>query len=368
MADVEARSEELKGSRVKLSRKKQAFFAILVFIVFLLALEGLLRLLGIGPAGSTLPVGNGLYQKANNAVGFKYTPGWEGIHAGAKVHINSAGWRGKDFSQTKPPGTFRILGVGDSFMFGKAVDDDDVFLAQLERKLKSGGDARYEALNAGHEGINTTTELQFFNESEMTKLAPDVVIIGFTVSNDAELTPNRRAYRERKRSATLLLRVTESGWFSALSEKSRLAVLLARGAEWASSRELSKINAEVILSNYEDGSESWESCRKALVGFYEICHQHKIPFILVLFPDCSSELNEAFRDYPKDFKDVHEKLKEVFSRKNGAIVVDILDDLAATTLKACETMVPVDGHPNAKWHELVASRLQRTINELPAPN
>lgn len=309
-----------------------------------------------------------MYQRANNAVGFKYTPGWEGIHAGATVHINSAGWRGKDFSQTKPPGTFRILGVGDSFMFGKAVDDDDVFLAQLERKLNCGADPRYETLNAGHEGINTTTELQFFNECEMMKLAPDVVILGFTVSNDAELTPNRRAYRERKHKATLSLRITESDWFSSVSEKSRLAALLARGAEWVSSKELSKINAEVILSNYEDGSASWESCRKALMGFYEICHQHKIPFILVLFPDCSGDLNEAFRNYPADFIKVHATIKDVFSQKNGAIVVDILDDLAGTTLTARETMVPVDGHPNAMWHELVASRLQRTIKELPLLN
>ena len=364
MTGIESSSEELKGSRVKLSRKKQAFFAILVFIVFLLALEGLLRLLGVGPAGTTLPTGNGLYQRANNSVGFKYTPGWEGIHAGARVHINSAGWRGKEFSQIKPPGTFRILGVGDSFTFGKAVDDEDVFLAQLERMLNSGGGPRYEALNAGHEGINTATELQYFNECEMTKLAPDVVILGFTVSNDAELTPNRRAYRERRRNSTLSLRITESDWFSALSEKSRLAALLARGAEWASSQELSKINAEVILSNYEDGSESWESCRRALMGFYEVCHQHKVPFILVLFPDCSSDLNEPFRDYPEDFIKVHAKINDVFSGKNGAIVVDILDDLAVTTLTARETMVPVDGHPNAMWHELVACRLQRTIKEL----
>jgi len=364
MAHVESSSEELKGSRVKLSWKKQALFSIVVFIAFLLMLEGVLRLLGVGPVGSTLPSGAGLYQRANNAFGFKYTPGWEGIHAGAKVHINSWGWRGRDFAQTKPPGTFRILGVGDSFVFGKAVDDEDVFLAQLERMLNGGSGHAYETLNAGHEGINTATELQYFNECEMTKLAPDVLLLGFTVSNDAELTPNRRAYRERKRNSTPWLTITESDWFIALSEKSRLAALLARGAEWASRRELSKINAEVILSNYEGGSESWETCRTALMGFYENCKQHNIPFILVLFPDCSSDLNEAFRDYPEEFIKVHAKLKDVFSRKNGAIVVDILDDLAATTLTARETMVPIDGHPNAMWHELVARRLQLTIRDL----
>jgi hypothetical protein len=120
----------------------------------------------------------------------------------------------------------------------------------------------------------------------------------------------------------------------------------------------------VILSNYEDGSESWEACRNALLGFYGICRQHRIPFILVLFPDCSSDMNEAFRDYPEEFKRVHAKITAVLSGKSGALVVDILDDLAATSLTARQTMVPIDGHPNALWHQIVARRLQQTIKEL----
>jgi hypothetical protein len=236
MIEVESSSEGLKRSRVKLSKKKQILFATMVFTVFLLVLEGLLRLLGVGSVAPSMQTGIGSYRGSNNSIGFEYTPGWEGIHAGARVHINSAGWRGNDFSPTKPSGTFRILGVGDSFTFGKDVNDEDVFLAQLERMLNSGGGARFETLNAGHEGINTATELQYFNECEMTNLAPDVVILGFTVSNDAELTPNRRVYRERKRNATLSLRITESDWFRNLSEKSRLAQVLARGADWSAAR------------------------------------------------------------------------------------------------------------------------------------
>ncbi len=364
MAEVDSSNEETQGAPIKLSKKKKVLFTTLVYAVFLLLLEGLLRLLGVGSAEPGLPTGIGLYQRSKSSIGFEYTPGWEGIHAGARVHINAAGWRGKDFSPTKPAGTFRILGVGDSFTFGKAVDDDDVFLSQLERMLNNGGDHRFETLNAGHEGINTATELQYFKECEMTKLAPDAVVLGFTVSNDAELTPNRRVYRKRKRNASLSLRITESAWFRTLSEESRIAGCLARGANWASSKELSRLNSEVILSNYQYWSESWECCRNALMGFYEVCNQHKIPLILVLFPDCSSDLNEAFRDYPEAFKGVHAKLKGVFSGKSGAIVVDILDDLAATALTARQTMVPVDGHPNATWHELVARRLRQTIKEL----
>lgn len=362
--EVESKANTLQTPRIRISKKKQLLFAVVLFAVFLLALEGVLRLLGIGADDPSQKIGAGLYQVSNNAVGFEYTPGWEGVHAGATVHINSAGWRGKEFSPIKPPGTIRILGIGDSFTFGKAVNDNEVFLARLEEMLNEGGAVHSEVLNAGHESIDTPQELEYFKEREMLKLGPDAVMLGFTVSNDAQGKSNRRIYRRRRREATLALRVSESGWFRALSEKSRIAAVLAHGAEAISSKELSKINSELILSNFEDGSESWESCREALLGFYETCRQNKVPLILMLFPDYGSDLNQSFKDYPRDFRRVHEKLKSVLAGKSGAVVVDVVDDLAAAGLTARQIMVPVDGHPNRIWHEIVARRLYDTIKGL----
>ena len=45
---------------------------------------------------------------------------------------NSLGWRGPDVSRPKPPGTFRILGLGDSFTYGAGVDAAETYLARLE--------------------------------------------------------------------------------------------------------------------------------------------------------------------------------------------------------------------------------------------
>ena len=366
--DVESKAANHQTRRqtpqIRISKKKQLLFAVVLFAVFLLALEGVLRIIGIGADDPSQQIGSGLYRESNNAVGFEYTPGWEGVHAGATVHINSAGWRGKEFSPIKPRGTIRILGIGDSFTFGKAVNDNEVFLARLEEMLNEDGAGHSEVLNAGHESIDTAQELEYFKEREMLKLDPDAVVLGFTVSNDAQGKSNRRIYRSRRREATLALRVSESGWFRALSEKSRIAKVLAHGAEAISSKALSKINSELILSNFEDGSESWETCRKALLGFYETCHQNNVPLILMLFPDYGSDLNQSFKDYPEDFRRIHEKLKSVLAGKGGAFVVDVVDDLAAAGLTARQIMVPVDGHPNRIWHAIVARRLYDTIKAL----
>jgi hypothetical protein len=49
--------------------------------------------------------------------------------------INQQGLRGPEVSQAKPPGTFRVLGLGDSFTFGTGVREQDTFLRRLEVDL-----------------------------------------------------------------------------------------------------------------------------------------------------------------------------------------------------------------------------------------
>src|SRR5688572_24438768 len=139
---VEAAAEKETAPPVVISKKKKALFTLIIFVIFLLALELALRLAGLPPTLRTDP---GLITVAedrdsfDDALGFEYTPMWTGYDAGALVSINSAGWRGKEFSKAKPAGTVRILGVGDSYTFGKAVGDEDIFLAQLERILNENG-------------------------------------------------------------------------------------------------------------------------------------------------------------------------------------------------------------------------------------
>ena len=56
--------------------------------------------------------------------------------------------------------------------------------------------------------------------------------------------------------------------------------------------------------------------------------------------------------------------REAKSGKSSAVVVDVVDELAAAGLTARQIMVPVDGHPNRIWHEIVARRLYDTIKGL----
>ena len=97
-----------------------------------------------------------------------------------QVKINSTGMRDvREYQLTKGSNTFRIVGLGDSGMFGWDVDQDDPYMAVLGRLLNARGDGRiYEVLNFGVPGYNTQLELEML-KCRALAFASDVVVIGW---------------------------------------------------------------------------------------------------------------------------------------------------------------------------------------------
>jgi hypothetical protein len=358
---TERRLDPRARPEIKISRKKQFLFTLVIFLVFIVALEGVLRLAGIPADPADLREDSGLIRKTEGAFDYEYTPGWRGYHAGAITTINSAGYRGKEFSAAKPADTTRILGVGDSFTLGRAVDDEDIFLARLEDLLNRDEGRRYETINTGHENMNTVIELAYMKERDLMSLKPDVVVLGFTVHNDAQITKNRGAYRKQVRDENVALGVTENKTFKELARTYHIARILRTGVKWINSREMTEIYHNVVLDNFADGGESWEACREALGGIYDLCRANNVPLVFAIFPVYTRELDQTYNDYPEEFREIHGKLKAVFEGRPGVTVVDMLDDLAATGRTIREIRVPIDGHPNHIWHEIVAKRLYSTL-------
>lgn len=89
------------------------------------------------------------------------------------VHTNSAGFRGKrDYSQEKSSGVIRVAVLGDSFVFGFGVRDDETFPALLES-----GNSRREVLNIGVPGYGMDQIYLSYRELAR-KFRPDIVLIG----------------------------------------------------------------------------------------------------------------------------------------------------------------------------------------------
>lgn len=102
----------------------------------------------------------------------------------AQVRTNSCGMRGPEVSVAKPPNTFRIALLGDSFTFGWGVEEHETFVAQMEANLNRHfkGKKKVEVLNFGVPGYSTFQEVARFEELGLD-FTPDAVVV-FFVEND----------------------------------------------------------------------------------------------------------------------------------------------------------------------------------------
>lgn len=91
-----------------------------------------------------------------------------------------------DHSIAKSPGTVRIVGLGDSGMFGWDVEQGEEYMAVLERRLNERQDGRrYEVLNFAVPGYNTQLEVESLVHNGL-QFDPDIVILGWCI-NDFQL-------------------------------------------------------------------------------------------------------------------------------------------------------------------------------------
>jgi lysophospholipase L1-like esterase len=90
---------------------------------------------------------------------------------------NSQGWRGREFAAEKPPGTFRVVLMGASTVYGIFVGDDETSAAQLEKRLSTLlHDRKVEVINAGVPGW-TTAETVRNLRLNVLNWNPDVIVV-----------------------------------------------------------------------------------------------------------------------------------------------------------------------------------------------
>jgi hypothetical protein len=131
-------------------------------------------------------------------------PGARYRHRSADVdvefRINRQGMRADyDFAYAKPPGTSRIVSLGDSFTIGYEVAEHETFSSVLERELRARGLA-VEVLNAGVSGYSNAEELLYL-ERELLRYDPDLVLVSFSPN---DLVDNIRSGLFRLEGGTLV--------------------------------------------------------------------------------------------------------------------------------------------------------------------
>lgn len=171
-------------------RPGRLFFARLLAIGLaillpLLALEGGFRLFGpFLPGEYSL----GVEREYDPVLGWRHIPNFRGGFRSSEftvqVAINSRGLRDEEIPYEKPPGGFRVLALGDSFLAATHVPLEQAMTKQLQGLLRGQLAPRpVDVVNAGVSGYGQAQEYVYL-DIEGYKYAPDVVLVVVFLGND----------------------------------------------------------------------------------------------------------------------------------------------------------------------------------------
>ncbi|MDQ8155460.1 MAG: SGNH/GDSL hydrolase family protein [Gemmatimonadota bacterium] len=116
--------------------------------------------------------------------GYVYIPNHEQrvvtLESSTRWHSNSMGLRADREYGEKPPGTFRILALGDSFTVNTAVEANETWPGVLQQRFAQANAAtNVEVINAGHAGYGTRDLARWYRKYGVS-LRPDLVIVAMT--------------------------------------------------------------------------------------------------------------------------------------------------------------------------------------------
>lgn len=306
--------------------KSRLALAVASTLLALLAAEGALRLapslsrLGVESA-QVAPVGKDalglMTPDAHGEVVYRLRPGLVATLKGKEVRTNAQGFRGPELVA----GVRTVVGIGDSVMFGWGVADGETYLRRLERELGAAGDL--QVVNMGVPGYHTVQEVALL-ERHLDVLRPSVAILGFLANDLSEPQPfQKQGLLERHSSLYRLLRLRSAALPGAL----RLA---------------------------PERKRSFQALRR--LG--HVAKERGFPVVVFLYTGMVAPAGVPRAEPLPDVR--------ALCREQGFVEVDLYDVLtkaiaAGEIAKVQDIWVsptpPIDPHPNARGHELIAREL-----------
>ena len=283
----------------------------------------------------------GLARSTNDRQGYEMIPLARGVFAGAEVNLNRWGMRDKDYSQTRPAGTYRIALVGPSLAMGSGVRDDEGFEVKLEERLNGqNGETPppYEILNFGVAGYSPL-HVMYQLERKVFAFEPTAILyLGHSGEVDSAT----------QRWAAMIANEVEPG-HPFLDDLARRTGVGPRTGSVEARRRLRPYRQELLAWIYRRIVDESRARGVQPVFMY-------MPTVM--------EATEAWR-----LADRSEVL--AIAREAGFIVLDLSGAYEGHPFDTL-WIRPNDGHPNALGNQLIADRLyerfQENAQQLGLPN
>lgn len=309
------------------SRRAEIVLLLVSLGVFLLFAEGVVRLMA---ADRPPPTG---YAPVNT-------------NRRAMRPQNSKGYRDKERTLAKPPGTHRVVSLGDSFAWGASVEFDDAYPQRLERALTRRRKEPWEVVSLAMPGMNTVDHAAQLAQEGMA-YQPDVILLGYVMndSEDVQAAEARRAVDWAQGPP-----VPRGPW-------SRSALFrLVSTRLWATAENRRRISG--YKSMYADDAPGWIAGRRALKALGALAREKGVPFVVAIFPLFGNPLDER---YP--FAELHDKVARA-AEEAGAKVVDLLPAYRGLRWDVLVVNGVDDEHPNEIAHRIAANRLLHAMDDV----
>lgn len=248
----------------------------------------------------------------------------------------------------------RVLVVGDSVTFGQGVEDDETYVAALEREAPRA----VQTLNAGVPSWDLRSETAWL-DAQGWALAPDLVVLGFYVNDVApspravpealERTPPRRAPAWARAPRTL------RRWSHLLNFAARRleAERLARAyLPEPSAGDPRRSYLDDLRRQFDRGA-----LEARFVDLAAGCARQRVPCVVAMLP----VLVSGHDDSGADLIDAVTGIVDEVAAREPALRVVRVDDVLTEVPPDARDVLPADRHPSARLHRVIGRRLAERL-------
>jgi hypothetical protein len=334
--------------------------------------------------------------------GFRIRPGYGDLPEDHPDHVNALGFRDREHAIAKPPGTLRIIGIGDSFVYGMVPPEQNflrVAARRLDTRVVDSLDVEMVMMGLGGYGPENVAGLV---RSLALRMDPDLLVVCFFVGNDVTGIPVRAEVLRGRRYFT----GSTSRWRT-LARRSRLFLLAEHAAVQlvstvrsgerggderppsgtaAPDRSPRRLSVEYVevqavrLPVYMPGEREkteplWRTAEHWLRDIDDRCDGAGVPWALLAIPS-EIQVDPAVRasvlerlGISRDAldPDAPQRRLRALARDLGVPFVDPLDRMRAATDAGGRLYVPDDTHWNARGNALAGEILAEVLEDLIGP-
>lgn len=296
---------------------------------------------------------------ADPLLSYRMRPGYSGRTYNTDVTLNAQGLRERPLPQPKPAGEFRLLGLGDSFLFGIGTSFDGTVLQVIERLVPPpAGFSTLRTINAGVPGYNTVQEVRWL-EREGAAVSPDAVLLLY-VLNDAEgirplradgwldVSPDPPVFPPLPELHPIRIGLFSSHLVTLLNQ------VLTAGRVAEARRRYVDFYARGV---FEDPPSGWHAALGALRRLRSLCADRGLPVFVVVCP-----IVDLLEDHP--FSPGYTRVAEGCAEVGLPCLVPPLDALrnAPPDQLRCH---PQDGHCSTLGYRLIGEAIAKYMVDNP---